>query len=84
MIEEWVMIAAEIKKEEMVEVAEEFSFKIYMEVMKHLDDIKNHCPDLTDVTNKIENLFLLKTRSDVSAIFDKTLSDGIELGKRIR
>ncbi|MDN4600056.1 MULTISPECIES: hypothetical protein [Paenibacillus] len=84
MIEEWIKIAADIKQEEMVDICEEATDTTYKELIKNLEEIKRSHPELILVTDKIENLFIKKTREDVAAIFYKTLVDGIEIGKNIR
>ncbi|MGC5773582.1 hypothetical protein [Paenibacillus pabuli] len=84
MLEKWLKVAADANFEKMIELAEDHSDGIYKELMIHLKIIKEKYSDLADETSAIEDLFIKKTRCDVTFIYNKTLSDGIELGKRMR
>lgn len=84
MIREWLSIAEENKMNEAVELCENHTEDIYRDLIEYLDEIKRENPELTKVTDKIENLFILKTRRDVSFVFPAAIQNGIRIGKCIR
>lgn len=84
MLKEWLSIAEEKKIEEAVESCEAHTEDIYRELIECLDEIKEENPELSKIVDKIENLFIIKTRRDVNFVFPSALHNGIEIGKCIR
>ncbi|WFB60598.1 hypothetical protein [Paenibacillus sp. BR1-192] len=84
MLEEWLSIAEERKLNEAVESCESHTDDLYRELVEHLEEIKEKKPELSEVANSIENLFIIKTRRDVNYIFPAAIQVGIQIGKRIK
>lgn len=84
MLEEWLSIAEERKLNEAVESCETHTDDLYQELIGYLIEIKKINPEMAEVANGIENLFLLKTRRDVNYIFPAAIQVGIEIGKCMR
>ncbi|AWP28689.1 hypothetical protein [Paenibacillus sp. Cedars] len=84
MLEEWLSIAEERKLNEAVESCESHTDDLYQELVEHLEEIKEIKPELSEVANSIENLFILKTRRDVNYIFPTAIQAGIQIGKCIK
>lgn len=84
MLDEWLSIAEKTKMEEAVESCESHTDDIYQELVCCLNVIKGENPNFSDLTNTIENLFIIKTRRDVNFIFSRAIQDGISIGKCLR
>ncbi|PJN53678.1 hypothetical protein PAEVO_03990 [Paenibacillus sp. GM2FR] len=84
MLKEWLSIAEETKLEETVDLCESHTEDIYTELVEYLNEIKREYPELTNVTDRIENLFILKTRRDVNFVFPAAIQNGIRIGKCLR
>lgn len=85
MLFEWLDIASKLKCDEMIEVCEQETDDLYQELIAHLNEFKEgSIKDNIEFSNRLENLFILKTRRDVQFIFNIALKMGIEIGQKIK
>ncbi|MNR93694.1 hypothetical protein D3C72_247530 [compost metagenome] len=84
MLQEWINIAIKTKTCEMIDLCEEHTDNLYCSLIEYLNEIKNTNPELISITDKIENIFLVKTQEDVKFVFPISIEKGIQIGKNIR
>ncbi|MBD7967795.1 hypothetical protein [Paenibacillus gallinarum] len=83
-ISKWMNIAITKRTEEVIEQCDEKSEEVYSELTKLLNEVKSTNPNLSGITDRIENIFLLKTRVDTEFVYPLAIEEGIELGKKLK
>lgn len=81
MLNDWIEYAAKIQTELMIDKCEEETNDLYIELNMYLNNVRLFDIEIAD---KIENLFLMKTRKDVEFIYMHAIWEGIEMGKEMR
>jgi len=84
MLNKWIGIAIDSTTPEMIDLCEDHTNDLYVSFIECVTEIKNINPELSTITDKLENLFLVKTHEDVSFIYPNAIAKGIEIGKSIR